>query len=170
MRSSVTNVRSTVGYTEPSASRASIPVRGIVAHGSALAALALHRGLHRAARFACSDPETLLKQAQVDKDLHTAAREGRKARAPIRLSQSRMGRFRFRGAFAVKTERWRQIETVFQLMLARSPDDTERTAARKFFAAQPSSAALGEGLPTPPSALVLFCQAMLSINEFVYIE
>ncbi len=62
-------------------------------------------------------------------------------------------------------DRDRQIETAFQLLLARPPAAAERLAARTFFEKQPVNPAAES-----PSALVLFCQAMLSINEFVYIE
>jgi hypothetical protein len=62
-------------------------------------------------------------------------------------------------------DRAMQLETAFQLLLGRLPDDAERAAALKFFEKyQPSPEAGSQ------SALVHFCQALLNVNEFVYIE
>ena len=60
-------------------------------------------------------------------------------------------------------ERAVQIDHAFQLALGRAPEDAERVAAQRFFERHQAS----EGAP---SALVLFCQALLNVNEFVYIE
>ncbi|MBL8800258.1 MAG: PSD1 domain-containing protein [Planctomycetia bacterium] len=62
-------------------------------------------------------------------------------------------------------DRDKQLEMAFQLLLGRAPDEAERTAALKFFEKyQPSPEAGSQ------SALVHFCQALLNVNEFVYIE
>jgi hypothetical protein len=59
------------------------------------------------------------------------------------------------------------VEAAFRLALGRGPDEVERSAARQFFAAHTRDAAVsGE----PPEALVHFCQALLNLNEFVYLE
>jgi hypothetical protein len=57
-------------------------------------------------------------------------------------------------------ERPRQVETAFRLALGRLPDETERAAVARFFAAQRDDA----------QALAHFCQALLNVNEFVYLE
>jgi hypothetical protein len=53
----------------------------------------------------------------------------------------------------------RQVEAAFRLALGRSPDAIERQAAVRFFTRHDEV-----------EALVAFCQALLSINEFVYLE
>jgi hypothetical protein len=58
----------------------------------------------------------------------------------------------------------RQIDAVFRLALGRCPDAKERDLAQRFFEARPTGG--GE----PPPALVQFCQAVLNVNEFVYME
>jgi hypothetical protein len=64
-------------------------------------------------------------------------------------------------------DRGHQCEAAFLLALGRSPDDVERAAAREFFEAHGRGpAAAGE----VPEALVPFCQALLNLNEFVYLE
>jgi hypothetical protein len=71
-------------------------------------------------------------------------------------------------AFAVRVrrrgsaDRGRQVETAFVLALGRVPDDVERKAALRFFRMQE-----GRG---EPAALAHFCQALLNVNEFVYLE
>jgi hypothetical protein len=60
-------------------------------------------------------------------------------------------------------DRVRQVELVFQLLLSRPPDETEKALAAKFFATHQASE---DGTP----ALVHFCQALLNVNEFVYLE
>jgi hypothetical protein len=61
----------------------------------------------------------------------------------------------------------RQTDTAFFLALGRRPDEAECRAAETFFASQ----ARAVGRPgEPPAALVLFCQAVLNLNEFVYLE
>jgi mono/diheme cytochrome c family protein len=64
-------------------------------------------------------------------------------------------------------DRGRQVESAFLLALGRSPDDGERADAEAFFRAHAGEAAVaGEA----PRALVDFCQALLNVNEFVYVE
>ena len=58
-------------------------------------------------------------------------------------------------------DRERQVDTAFALALGRAPDAADRAAARRFFAGQ-----RGE----PLSGLISFCQALLNVNEFVYLE
>jgi hypothetical protein len=61
----------------------------------------------------------------------------------------------------------RQVEAAFLLALGRPPGADERGDAEVFFrthAGEPAVA--GE----PPRALVDFCQALLNVNEFVYLE
>jgi hypothetical protein len=57
--------------------------------------------------------------------------------------------------------RQRQIEAAFALALGRTPDAAERRAAQKFFRAHG-----GDGA----RALTDFCQALLNVNEFLYLE
>ena len=64
-------------------------------------------------------------------------------------------------------DRERQVETAFVLALGRPPEETDRAAVRKFFAAH-GGEATAEGEPS--AALVQFCQALLNLNEFVYLE
>jgi hypothetical protein len=61
----------------------------------------------------------------------------------------------------------RQVETAFALALGRAPDSAERQAARDFFRTHDGDTA---GTADPPTALVHFCQALLNVNEFVYLE
>ncbi len=61
-------------------------------------------------------------------------------------------------------DRERQVSAAFALALGRLPDEADRAAARRFFAVP----AEGEGGTEP--ALVRFCQALLNVNEFVYLE
>jgi hypothetical protein len=64
-------------------------------------------------------------------------------------------------------DRGLQVETAFLLALGRPPDQGERADAEAFFRAQANEpAAAGE----PSRALVDFCQALLNVNEFVYLE
>jgi hypothetical protein len=60
-------------------------------------------------------------------------------------------------------DRGLQVETAFVLALGRSPDDVERRAALRFFRSQ-------EGRKKPEAVLAHFCQALLNVNEFVYLE
>jgi hypothetical protein len=53
----------------------------------------------------------------------------------------------------------RQIETCFRLALQRGPEPHERELARRFFDNDGS-----------PEALLRFCQALMNVNEFVYLE
>ena len=55
-------------------------------------------------------------------------------------------------------ERDRQVEAVFKLALGRAPDERERELARRFFAADQEAGALAR-----------FCQALMNLNEFVYL-
>jgi hypothetical protein len=64
-------------------------------------------------------------------------------------------------------DRERQVETAFRLALGRAPDRVERAAARHFFQAAGTKPA---GPTEPAAALVHFCQALLNVNEFVYLE
>jgi hypothetical protein len=61
----------------------------------------------------------------------------------------------------------RQVESAFLLALGRGPDEVEREAARRFFEAHTADSA---GVGGTPPALVDFCQALLNLNEFVYLE
>ena len=64
-------------------------------------------------------------------------------------------------------DRQRQVDLAFVLALGRAPDEVERQAARDFFLTHAQdTAAFGE----PSSGLVHFCQALLNVNEFVYLE
>jgi hypothetical protein len=54
-----------------------------------------------------------------------------------------------------------QVETAFVLALGRTPDKAEQEAALKFFRSHG-----GDG----PTALIDFCQALMNLNEFVYLE
>ena len=58
----------------------------------------------------------------------------------------------------------RQIEAALVLALGRPPLEKERLAARKFFRSHEADAG------DPSSALVHYCQALLNVNEFVYLE
>jgi hypothetical protein len=60
----------------------------------------------------------------------------------------------------------RQISACFELALGRPPDRQEAELARQFFAKHDGKAE-AEG---PPAALVHFCQAVLNLNEFFYLE
>ncbi len=53
----------------------------------------------------------------------------------------------------------RQIEAAFELALGRAPEEAERQAADDFFRAHALDGALAS-----------FCQALLNLNEFVYLE
>jgi hypothetical protein len=65
------------------------------------------------------------------------------------------------------SDRRRQVEAAFAQALGRPPDEADREAARRFFQAhQEESETPGD----PPLALVHFCQALLNVNEFVYLE
>ena len=52
-----------------------------------------------------------------------------------------------------------QVSAAFQVALNRVPDEAERVAAAKFFSAG-----------TATNTLAQFCQALLNLNEFVYLE
>jgi hypothetical protein len=60
-------------------------------------------------------------------------------------------------------DRDRQVDLAFLWALARQPDDGERSVARKFFEKH-------QIIEAGVSALVHFCQALLNVNEFVYLE
>jgi mono/diheme cytochrome c family protein len=60
---------------------------------------------------------------------------------------------------AAGADRERQIEAVFRLALQRLPEPHERELARRFFTDENS-----------PAALARFCQALMNVNEFVYLE
>jgi hypothetical protein len=59
-------------------------------------------------------------------------------------------------------DRDQQIEAAFSRVLGRPPDNEERAAARSFFETHPSN--------DEASAIVHFCQALLNVNEFAYLE
>jgi hypothetical protein len=61
---------------------------------------------------------------------------------------------------AQSSDRDEQMEVAFRLALQRLPSDTERALARRAFAT------LGDS----PAALARFCQALMNVNEFVYLE
>ena len=56
-------------------------------------------------------------------------------------------------------DRERQIATAFRLALGREPDNIERTAAETSLTRHDA----------PDAALIDFCQAMMNLNEFVYV-
>ena len=58
-------------------------------------------------------------------------------------------------------ERERQISAAYRLALGREPDAEERAAGQRFFDQTASDA---------ESALAHYCQAILNLNEFVYLE
>jgi hypothetical protein len=62
-------------------------------------------------------------------------------------------------------DRNRQIDVAFRLALQRLPDEMECRLADRFFSrvTQESTSAL-------PVALVQWCQALVNVNEFVYLE
>jgi hypothetical protein len=63
-------------------------------------------------------------------------------------------------------DRRRQVEAAFRRTLGRPPEDTERDAALAFL-----SRGCDDGsVSAPATVLVQFCQALLNVNEFVYIE
>ncbi|HEX8200823.1 MAG TPA: DUF1549 and DUF1553 domain-containing protein, partial [Isosphaeraceae bacterium] len=64
-------------------------------------------------------------------------------------------------------DRDRQIAASFLLALGRPPDDAERAAAEAYFRA---IAPGDDDAEEPTGALVLFCQALLNVNEFLYLE
>jgi hypothetical protein len=86
------------------------------------------------------------------------------------LNNAEMGRLA--RAFATCVEREagqdpeRQMERACRLALNRSPDDLERVWAMKFLST-PSSSKADE---PPGTALFHFCQALLNLNEFAYLE
>jgi hypothetical protein len=75
------------------------------------------------------------------------------------FSLNRAKAFAARVADKAGAERERQIEMAFMFSLGRLPDERDRAAARRFFQTH------GED-----NALAHFCQALLNVNEFVYIE
>jgi hypothetical protein len=71
------------------------------------------------------------------------------------------------GAVAVESD---PINAAFQQTIGRDADSTERTAAEQFLTAQ---TALHGGTTTPSAgqaALTDFCQVLLGLNEFAYLE
>ncbi len=83
------------------------------------------------------------------------------------------GLVRIAEAFAGRVEREagthsaRQIERACRLALNRTPDEQEREWAMKFLATSGPS----DPAPARPSlALLHFCQALLNLNEFAYLE
>jgi hypothetical protein len=60
----------------------------------------------------------------------------------------------------------RQVDAAFRLALQRLPAEHERDLARQFFERQGSQ----ETMDGVPMALVQFCQALMNVNEFVYME
>ncbi|MCI0684694.1 MAG: PSD1 and planctomycete cytochrome C domain-containing protein [Gemmataceae bacterium] len=59
-----------------------------------------------------------------------------------------------------------QIDVSFRMALQRLPDDAERRLARQFFGAATHQETSGD----VPMALVQWCQALMNVNEFVYVE
>jgi len=66
-----------------------------------------------------------------------------------------------RVAKAAGDDRDRQIATTFRLALGRTPDAQEIALGRRFFERLASQ---------PESALAHYCQAIMNLNEFVYLE
>jgi hypothetical protein len=60
----------------------------------------------------------------------------------------------------------RQIDTAFRLVLGRWPTQRERELANRFFA---QTIVSGESTQRP-IILVDFCQALMNLNEFIYLE
>ncbi len=58
-------------------------------------------------------------------------------------------------------DRARQVEIAFTLALGRPPDAVDRAAAQRFFTTHRDD---------EQPALIRFCQALLNVNEFVYLE
>ena len=54
-----------------------------------------------------------------------------------------------------------QLTVAFRLILGRTPDEAEKAAALRFFQRQHAQ---------PENRLQAFCQALLNVNEFVYLE
>jgi hypothetical protein len=61
------------------------------------------------------------------------------------------------------SDRDRQVETAFLLALGRPLEEGDRRLARRFFESQPADGSAYQ-------ALVHFCQALMNVNEFVYIH
>jgi mono/diheme cytochrome c family protein len=76
------------------------------------------------------------------------------------FSINRARKFAGRVASVAGEDRDRRIDTAFLLALGRPPENGERAASRRVF----------EGQTDPEDALVLFCQALTNVNEFVYLE
>jgi hypothetical protein len=67
---------------------------------------------------------------------------------------------------AAGADRQRQIDATFRLTLQRLPDDAERQLARLFFNEHRAQ----ESPSDVPMALIQWCQALMNVNEFAYIE
>jgi len=75
------------------------------------------------------------------------------------FAAKRAAAFAKRVALTAGTSRERQIEAAFRIALNRSPDNEERRLAERFFAEQ-----------SIEGGLLHFCQALMNVNEFVYLE
>lgn len=75
------------------------------------------------------------------------------------FSVQRSQAFARRVAADTGPERSKQVERAFRHALGRGPSDRERAAAARFFASDDG-----------PEALAHFCQALLNLNEFAYLE
>jgi hypothetical protein len=83
-------------------------------------------------------------------------------------------------------DRDEQIRTAYRLTLSRPPSDTELASARTFLASasdrfaatERAAAPAGDSTmppdadtkPASPTPLTFFCQVLLNLNEFVYLE
>jgi hypothetical protein len=91
---------------------------------------------------------------------------------PFVLARAKALAQRIEGACG--SDRARQIDTAFRWTLGRPPDTDEKTAAEAFFAApraaESPSATNGTATGEVSRVLVEFCQSLLNLNEFVYLE
>jgi hypothetical protein len=62
-----------------------------------------------------------------------------------------------------------QLDVAFELALGRTPDQTERSFAEKFFQSHRSSTQAESSEAAENRALIHLCHALLNLNEFVYI-
>jgi hypothetical protein len=83
-----------------------------------------------------------------------------------RFSQERARAFAARVRDAAGDDGARQIDAAFRLAFGRLPAAKERAMAQRFFHTVTPTA----DAHAPAAPLVQFCQALLNLNEFVYVE